>query len=252
MKFVLLFIRSYEEQLSRICLSTLSKLQEGDLDSLKAKYSDLFSKITGLPPRQGVEHEIMLTGESSLPNIGIYRTSIQESEEIKKQVQELLETGVVIPSCSPYRLPVLLMPKKDGGWRILVGGVEVLHEVGSEVWLSSGKDSGGRHLEDGDQGQTGHVRVVEDFVIVYLDGILVYSRTWEEHLIHVEKVFRVLQDGQLKLSGKKCEFGKDELVYLGFIVGKRQMRIDPGKVAVITKWPAPKTVTEVRSFMGAC
>ena len=61
-----------------------------------------------------------------------------------------------------------------------------------------------------------------------------------------------MQDGQLKLNGKKCEFGKDKLVYLGFIVGKGQRRIDPGKVAVITKWPTPKTVTEVRSFMGAC
>ena len=89
-------------------------------------------------------------------------------------------------------------------------------------------------------------------MIVYLDDILVYNRTWEEHLVHVEKVFEVLQDGQLKLNGKKCEFGKDELVYLGFIVGKGQRRIDPGKVEVITKWPTPKTVTEVRSFMGAC
>ncbi|ONK67016.1 uncharacterized protein A4U43_C06F14630 [Asparagus officinalis] len=64
-KFVLLFIRPYEEQLSRVCLTTLSKLQEGDLDRLKAKYADLFSEITGLPLRQSVEHEIMLMGESS-------------------------------------------------------------------------------------------------------------------------------------------------------------------------------------------
>ena len=70
-KFVLLFIRPYEEQLSRMCLSILSKRQEGDLDRLKVKYADLFSEITGLPPRRGVEHEIMLTGESTLPNIGL-------------------------------------------------------------------------------------------------------------------------------------------------------------------------------------
>ena len=89
-------------------------------------------------------------------------------------------------------------------------------------------------------------------MIVYLDDILVYSRTWEEHLVHVEKVFEVLQNGQLKLNGKKCEFGKNELVYLGFIVGKGQRRIDPRKVTVITKWPTPRTVTEVRSFMRAC
>ncbi|XP_020254137.1 uncharacterized protein LOC109831212 [Asparagus officinalis] len=77
------------------------------------------------------------------------------------------------------------------------------------------------------------------------------SRTWEEHLVHVKKVFEVLQNGQLKLNEKKCEFGKDELVYLEFIVGKGQRRIDPRKVTVITKWPTPRTVTQVRSFMGA-
>ena len=45
-------------------------------------------------------------------------------------------------------------------------------------------------------------------MIVYIDDILVYSRTWEEHLVHVEKVFRVLQDGQLKLNGKSASSGR--------------------------------------------
>ncbi|XP_020243552.1 uncharacterized protein LOC109821806 [Asparagus officinalis] len=78
------------------------------------------------------------------------------------------------------------------------------------------------------------------------------NRTWEENIVHVEKVFEVLQNGQLKLNGKKCKFGKDELVYLGFIVRKGQRRIDPSKVVVVTKWSTPRTVTEVRSFMEAC
>ncbi|XP_026410110.1 uncharacterized protein LOC113305244 [Papaver somniferum] len=91
----------------------------------------------------------------------------------------------------------------------------------------------------------------EYFVIVYLD-VLIYKRTWEDHLVHVEKVFKVLHEGQLKLNVKKCDFGKEELVYLGFIVGGGQRNIDPSKVEVITKWPRPSTVTEIRSFLGAC
>jgi len=93
---------------------------------------------------------------------------------------------------------------------------------------------------------------IDDFVIVYLDDILVYSRSWEEHLDHVERVFEVLRKGELKLNSKKCEFGQRELVYLSFIVGNGTKKIDPGKVEVILKWPKPRTVTEVRSFMGTC
>ncbi|XP_020262301.1 uncharacterized protein LOC109838255 [Asparagus officinalis] len=151
----------------------------------------------------------------------------QESEEIKRQVQELLETRVIVLSCSPCESLVLWVPKKDGGWRMCV-----------------------------DYRALNKITIKNRYPLLRIDDLMDQlegaSKTWEEHLIHVEKVFEVLQNGQLKLNGKKCEFGKDELVYLGFIVGKGQRRIDPSKVAVITKWPTPRIVTEVRSFMEAC
>ena len=65
-------------------------------------------------------------------------------------------------------------------------------------------------------------------------------------------MFEVLRKGELRLNEKKCEFGKEQLVYLGFIVGGGSRKIDPGKVEVIVKWPRPTTVTEIRSFLGAC
>jgi Reverse transcriptase (RNA-dependent DNA polymerase) len=61
---------------------------------------------------------------------------------------------------------------------------------------------------------------IDNFVIVYFDNILIYSLTWDEHLEHVEKVFEPLQSHQLCLNEKKkCEFGQQSLLYLGFIVG---------------------------------
>lgn len=59
----------------------------------------------------------------------------------------------------------------------------------------------------------------EDFVIVYLDDILIYSKTWEDQITHLKKVLGVLRENQLQLNGKKCDFGKQPLVYLGFVVG---------------------------------
>ena len=90
------------------------------MEELKSQFADLFQELSGLPPKRKVEHEIMLIGESSLPNTGLYRTTVQESEEIKRQVQELLDKGVIVPSCSPCGSAVLLVPKKDGVWRMCV------------------------------------------------------------------------------------------------------------------------------------
>ncbi|XP_026452221.1 uncharacterized protein LOC113352638 [Papaver somniferum] len=115
-KFILLVIRSLEEKPSRVFfLPSLYTQQEDDLERLKLKYKELFLDVTGLPPKRGVEHAIMLSGERYLLNVGFYRTSIEESDEIKRQVQELLELGMIVPSASSCGSAMLLVPKKDKG-----------------------------------------------------------------------------------------------------------------------------------------
>jgi hypothetical protein len=86
---------------------------------------------------------------------------------------------------------------------------------------------------------------IDDFVIVYLDNILVFSGTWDEHVRHVKQVLDTLQRENLYVKLSKCEFGKTTLVYLGHIVGGGQLKIDPSKVDVIVNCLEPKSVTEV-------
>ena len=74
---------------------------------------------------------------------------------------------------------------------------------------------------------------LDEFVIVYLEYILIFSKSREEHFMHVKKVLDVLRKEQLLLKMSKCEFGKNSLVYLGHIFGGGELRIDPSKVAVI-------------------
>ena len=88
------------------------------------------------------------------------------------------------------------------------------------------------------------------FVAVYLDDILIYSRTPEEHLEHLNKVLEVLREHKLYANLEKCQFNKDELRYLGHVVGKDGIKVDPRKIAVIKDYPRPSTVKEVRSFLG--
>ena len=71
---------------------------------------------------------------------------------------------------------------------------------------------------------------IDDFAIVYLDDILIFNQTWEEHVKHVKHVLDVLVREQLYLKMSKCEFGKKSLVYLGYIVGCGELKIDPSKV----------------------
>ena len=92
---------------------------------------------------------------------------------------------------------------------------------------------------------------IDEFVIVYLDDILIFSCTWEEHVKHVKQFLGVLVRDKLYLNMSRCEFGKIYLLHLGYIVECGELIIDPSKVEVVVNWPKPNNVTEVRSFLGA-
>jgi len=92
---------------------------------------------------------------------------------------------------------------------------------------------------------------LDDFVIFYVDDILIFNKSRDEHVMHVNIVLDVLRKEQLFLRMSKCEFGKTSLVYLEHVVGGGELKIAPSKVEVILNWPKPKTIIEVRRFLGA-
>jgi len=87
-------------------------------------------------------------------------------------------------------------------------------------------------------------------VLVYLDDVLVYSRTPEEHVEHLRKVLQVLRDNKLYAKPSKCHFNKRELRYLGHVVGAEGIKVDPAKIEAVKNYPEPTTPGEVRSFLG--
>ncbi|GET63041.1 enzymatic polyprotein, putative [Rhizophagus irregularis DAOM 181602=DAOM 197198] len=93
---------------------------------------------------------------------------------------------------------------------------------------------------------------IGEFVTVYLDDIMIYSEDFEEHIEHVDKVLSKLRENNMIVKLKKCQFGLRNINFLGHIVGRDGLRPDKEKVEKIENMRRPKTVTEVRSFLGLC
>ena len=89
-----------------------------------------------------------------------------------------------------------------------------------------------------------------NWCIIYLDDIIVYSKTPEEHIECLEGVFKKLSKAGLKLKPSKCEFFKEQIAYLGHIVSSAGIETDPKKIAAVKLWPRPETITQVRKFLG--
>jgi hypothetical protein len=88
------------------------------------------------------------------------------------------------------------------------------------------------------------------FFLVFFDDILIYSQTWQSHLSHVDQVLHLLSQHQIFLKHSKCSFGASEVEYLGHIVGKAGVRVDPKKIEAMQDWPHPKTIKSLHGFLG--
>ena len=87
-------------------------------------------------------------------------------------------------------------------------------------------------------------------VVVFIDDILIYSGSKEEHAEHLRRVLETLRENQLYAKFSKCEFWLDSVSFLGHIISDSGISVDPAKVEAVHTWPRPKTVTDIRSFLG--
>src|SRR5579859_7156097 len=80
----------------------------------------------------------------------------------------------------------------------------------------------------------------DKYVLVYLDDVIIYSKTFHEHLIHLKEVFSQIRKAKLRLKAKKCHFAAIELPFLGHVVGKDGVKLDPEKVQKMVDCPQPQ------------
>ena len=91
---------------------------------------------------------------------------------------------------------------------------------------------------------------LDQFVVVFVDDILIYSKGRAEHERHLQLALQVLRENQLYAKLEKCDFWLQEVQFLGHMVSKEGISVDPAKVEVVMRWERPKSVFEIRSFLG--
>jgi hypothetical protein len=93
-------------------------------------------------------------------------------------------------------------------------------------------------------------KFLDNFVLVFIDDILIYSKNREDHEEHLKLVLQVLREHNLYAKFSKCDFFQKQVHYLGHVISQEGVEVDPDKIICIMEWPTPKYVSDIRSFMG--
>ncbi|GAA5895480.1 hypothetical protein JCM6882_006265 [Rhodosporidiobolus microsporus] len=192
-----------------------------------------------------------------IPTSRIYPLSASELDVLAKYVEDNLRSGFIRPSTSPVGAPILFVKKKDGTLRLCVdyrnlNSVTLKNKYPLPL-ISEALDrlSGAKFFTKIDALVNDAFRPFLDiFVVCYLDDILIYSQNEEQHIEHVKLVLDQMRKKHLYAKLSKCEFHSSSVEYLGYIVNREGIMMDPSKIASIRSWPTPEKLQHVQSFLG--
>ncbi|KAK3563471.1 hypothetical protein QTP86_030077 [Hemibagrus guttatus] len=271
--------RCLQNLVSRLCRTTCvretSPPTPGHLPQAYTEFREVFCKerAARLPAHQPWDCAIDLLPNASPPRGRVYPVSLPESKTMEEYIETALAAGHIRPSTSSAAASFFFMGKKDGGLRpcidyrglnaitvpypyplpLVPAALEQLR--GARIFTKLDLRSAYNlvRIRKGDEWKTafhtthGHY---EYRVIAYIDDILVYSNSPEEHVRHVREVLSRLQRHHLYVKLEKCEFHRTTVTFLGYVISQRGMEMDAVKVRSVTEWPAPTTIRELQRFLG--
>ena len=276
---------------------------KGNVQKLLKRYRHIFRETLpeNLPPKRYIDHKIELVDGAKPPSRPPYRLSNKELQEMREQLDALLQRQHIRPSKSPYGAPVLFVykpgkkPRMCMDYRALnkltiknnypLPRIDDLFDRLQGVKFFTKIDfTSGYHqirISEEDVPKTafrtryGHFEFLvlpfglcnapatfqnlmhdifwehlDKFIIIYLDDIIIYSKTEEEHLEHLQIVFNLIEKNELYVHPDKCEFMVDTVEFLGHIVSTTGIAMDPKKIQAIVDWPTLQNRQDVMSFLG--
>eukprot|EP00253_Pinus_taeda_P001463 PITA_01463 len=168
-------------------------------------------------------------------------------DEIEWAIQELLALGHVRPSTSPFASSVVLVKKKDETLRMCINYRALNKKTLKNRYPITNIDElmdelgGARFFSKIDLRSGYHQICVREQDIPKT----AFSRSWQEHLQHIEIVLRILEEQQFYAKLSKCEFGLTEMLYLGHIIGVDGVRVHEENIRAIRDWPEPRNMTKL-------
>ncbi|GJX76695.1 putative reverse transcriptase domain-containing protein [Tanacetum coccineum] len=254
---------------------TKDKSEEKRLENVPIvrEFLEVFPEdLPGLLPARQVEFQIDLVPHAAPIARASYRLAPVEMKELSTQLQELSDKGFIRPNSSPGGASVLFVKKKDGSFRMW-------SRVYSKIDLRSGYHQ--LRVREEDIPKTafrtcyGHYEVqvmpfglanaptvfmdlmnrvckpyLNRFVIVFVDDILIYSKSRKEHEGHLKLILRLLKKDELYAKFSKCEFWLSKVQFLGHVIDSEGIHVDLAKIESIKDWVLPKTPTEIHQFLG--
>ncbi|GJY15250.1 putative nucleotidyltransferase, ribonuclease H [Tanacetum coccineum] len=227
-----------------------------------------------LPPMREVDHTIELETSSKPPAKASYRMPPPELEELCNQLKELIDSfdprkPQMVTIKNKYHIPLI---------------ADLFDQLGKARYFTKLDLRSGYYqvrIAEGDEAKTMCVTwygsydflvmpfgltndpatfctlmnklfhpFLDKFMVVYLDDIVVYSHTLEEHVLHLKQVFQVLRDNELYVKLEKCSFAQDEVEFLGHKIKDGGLMMDSAKIKAIQDWEPPTKVTELRYFLS--
>ncbi|WVZ84108.1 hypothetical protein U9M48_031170 [Paspalum notatum var. saurae] len=261
------------------------------------EYPDFFpEELPGLPPVRAIEFAIDLIPGTAPITKAPYRMSGKEYDELKKQLDELLEKGFIRDSVSPWGAPVLFVKNKDGTMRMCIdyrdlNAVTIKNKYSlpriddlldrlkgakhfSKIDLRSGYHQ--MRIRDSDIPKTafvtryGHheftvvsfgltnapayfmnmmnmifMKELDQCVVVFIDDILIFSKTGEEHERHLRIVLEKLRENRLYGKFGKCDFWLEKVAFLGHVLTSRECTVTREKVEAVSNWKTPRNAAEI-------
>ena len=284
----------------------LNNEEKSKLTKLIREYSEIFQKEdTPLSFTSKIKH-VIRTQDQFPVYTKSYRYPEVHRQEVRRQIDDMLDQNIIRPSHSPWSSPLWVVPKKLDAtgkrkWRTVIDYrklnektiddkypipniTDLLDKLGrcnyfTTLDLASGFHQIEMHPDDVEKTafntENGHYeflrmpfglknapstfqRVMDDVLrglqnqicLVYLDDIIIFATSLQEHLERLRLVFDRLRDANLKIQVDKCEFLQREVAYLGHIITPDGVKPNPDKISAILNFPIPKTTKQIKSFLG--